>query len=95
MASRVVADPTKDNVVPIGAAPPPGSNGNGNWYLSVERRLATIESDLKHMATKADVEAAMNNMLKWGIGLIIAVAGLLSYVLFRILDWSDRFIPGG
>ena len=71
------------------------SNGQSSWYNSVERRLTAIESDVKHLATKADVQAAMNAMLKWGIGIIVAVAGILSVVIFRLLDWSDRFIPPG
>ena len=91
-----MADPD-DNVVPLGRPTTTGGNGNGNsgWYISVERRLTKLTSDVNHLATKADVEAAMGTMLKWGIGLIVAVAGLLAVVLFRLLEWADRFIPAG
>ena len=90
-----MANRENDNVFPLGRPTKGNGNGNGSWRMSVERRLTDLASEVRHLATKADLEAAMNKILMWGIGIIVAVAGLLAVVLFRLLEWADRFVPTG
>ena len=47
-------------------------------------RLSSIESVLPHLATKADVERLRADMIKWQIGIAIAVVGAV-FAIVRFL----------
>ena len=47
-------------------------------------RLSAIEAVLPHLATKADVERMQVNIIKWQIGIAIAVIGAV-FAIVRFL----------
>ena len=47
-------------------------------------RLSAIEAVLPHLATKADVERMQANMIKWHIGIAIAIIGAV-FAIVRFL----------
>ena len=47
-------------------------------------RLSSIEAVLPHLATKADVERLRADMIKWQIGIAIAVVGAV-FAIVRFL----------
>lgn len=63
-------DTREPNVVPL--TPARSQNGGGNGG-GIGERLARVEADMKHLATKADLQALKNDLLKWQIG-ILAIA---------------------
>lgn len=63
------------------STPPPGG-GDGGWELGVERRLTTIESEIRHCATEASVERvrteiskSANRTIMWVVGVLVGLAG--------------------
>ena len=59
---------------------------------AVEDRLARLETEMKHFATKADLQAIhtlmeqhFNRLLRWGLGIMITATGALSALIFGIL----------
>ena len=49
-------------------------------------RLETrFENEMKHVATKADLELHFNRLLRWGLGIMITATGALSALIFGIL----------
>ena len=52
-------------------------------------RLETrFETEMKHVATKADLERHFNRLLRWGLGIMITATGALSAIIFGILGAS-------
>ena len=44
-----------------------------------------VETELKHVATKTDLELHFNRLLRWGLGIMITATGALSAIIFGIL----------
>ena len=66
-------------------------NGNREWKRTVESRLTAIETELRHVATKADLEAKFSSLLKWMIGVLVTVlaAGMATaFALSRFLSFG-------
>ena len=64
-----------------------GGNGNGR---DIQVRVAVIESELKHLATKKDIEevktliaTSNSSILRWIVGVLIAAISTLSIALIR------------
>jgi len=54
-----------------------GSGGDVDARLrKVEAELVRISADLKHMATKEDIQKMQNNNLRWIIGILVAAIAL-------------------
>ncbi len=73
----------------------PGGNGTGgsdDRLREVEKKLAVIESEIRHLATKADIEEKFASQNKWLIGVLIKVVlGLGTMFLglgLAILRWG-------
>ena len=71
----------------------PGDSGSGleARLMAVEAGLIGLEAELKHVATKADLEAFktdleryFNRFLEWAIGIMIAATGALSAIIFGL-----------
>ena len=56
---------------------------------AVEAGLARLEArfgtEMKHVATKTDLELHFNRLLRWGLGIMITATGALSAIIFGIL----------
>ena len=52
---------------------------------AVDERLARLETEMKHVATKTDLERHFNRLLRWGLGIMITATGALSAIIFGIL----------
>ena len=49
-------------------------------------RLETrFETEMKHVATKVDLERHFNRLLRWGLGIMSTATGALSALIFGIL----------
>ena len=49
-------------------------------------RLETrFETEMKHVATKADLELHFNRLLRWGLGIMITATGALSALIFGLM----------
>lgn len=49
-------------------------------------RLETrFETEMKHVATKADIELHFNRLLRWGLGIMITATGALSALIFGLM----------
>lgn len=66
-----------------------GGNGNGGSRLG--ERVASLETEIKHLATKNDIEK-MKLWLLWGVIIGIGVASTVVANFVRIFDWVLRFI---
>ena len=67
-----------------------GSPGGSGYDIearlrAVEAGLVRLEAEMKHVATKADLERHFNQFLKWQIGVMIATIGALSAIIFGLL----------
>jgi hypothetical protein len=70
-----------------------GAEGAGSWIdnrlTAVEARLtrleARFETEMKHVATKVDLERHFNRLLRWGLGIMITATGALSAFIFGLL----------
>ena len=55
---------------------------------AVEERLARfetrVETEMKHVATKADLESHFNRLLRWGLGIMITATGAMSAIIFNL-----------
>ena len=57
-------------------ADPPGAPGHGNGGRGSGdpgERLARLETNMAHLATKADLLSLKSDMLRWQIGILITV----------------------
>ena len=78
------------NVVPI-TSPAPTNPGGGNGaggsderLRLVEQKLAVIENEIHHLATKADIERMVSSQLKWFIGILVLVVVSFVSLVFRL-----------
>ena len=85
--------PGDDNVQRFPSRRPPASSGSGNGGSGHGERLARIETELKHVATREDVEAIKTlierkeaTMLRWLLGLVgVAAITLVAAVIRTFL----------
>ncbi len=80
------------NVPAAAAGSQVAGSGTDNRLRAVEERLARLETEMKHFATKADLAAIntalerhFNRLLRWGLGIMITATGALSALIFGIL----------
>ena len=80
---------SRDKVQPLNPPPRPnvtsGGNGNGGRLRAVEERLARIETELRHLATREDIEAKFASQLRWLVGTLITLAIGLTVIVLRLL----------
>lgn len=50
-------------------------------------RLARLEGAYEHLATKADIERLQATIIKWFVGIGLAVATVASVLTSAILTW--------
>ena len=79
--------------VPKAAAAAEGTgSGIDDRLRAVEAGLVRLETrfetEMKHVATKADLERHFNRLLRWGLGIMITATGALSAIIFGILGAS-------
>lgn len=87
----------ESSVVPLSPQQPSqnGNNGSGkdDRLRNVELKLAAVENEIKHLATKTDIadlkthiETKMNNNLKWNITTLLSVVAIaISTIVITIL----------
>lgn len=64
---------------------PSGGDGIDGRLRAVEDRLARIETELRHLATKEDIEAKFASQLKWMLGTVITVVIGLAVIALRLV----------
>ena len=84
---------------------PASIGGRDGWIDSrlraVEDRLAKLEArfetEMRHVATKADLEAInvalerhFNRLLRWGLGIMITATGALSAIIFGLVGTNGN-----
>ncbi len=50
--------------------------------MAMEERLSRLEGAYEHLATKADLAQLEVRLVRWTIGIIVAVAGLTGTIAF-------------
>lgn len=83
---------TQDSKIVQLTPPAPGGNGTGgndDRLRLVEQKLAAIEIEIKHLATKADIEAKLSSNLKWMVGTLITVGAAVCSILLFVLRNSS------
>jgi hypothetical protein len=76
--------------VPRAAAAAEGAgSGIEDRLRAVEAGLVRLETrfetEMKHVATKVDLERHFNRLLRWGLGIMITATGALSAFIFGLL----------
>ena len=61
-----------------------GGGGTDDRLARVESRLAALEAHLQHLATKEDIQAMQNSMLKWCAGILITAIGTIAVIVIRL-----------
>ena len=51
----------------------------------VEAGVVRLETEMKHVATKTDLELHFNRLLRWGLGIMITATGALSAIIFGVM----------
>ncbi len=51
---------------------------------AVENGIVELKTELKHVATKADIQSMQNQMLKWGIGILITTIIAIVAIAFKV-----------
>ncbi|MCY3819782.1 MAG: hypothetical protein OXH52_10545 [Gammaproteobacteria bacterium] len=70
--------------LPPPESPPPNGNGPSSSRLAaVEVRLAALEAHFEHVATKADLEKAKSDLIKWMMGAIAVSTMALTAAVIR------------
>ena len=71
-----------------GARAEVAGSGIDNRLRAVDERLARLETrfetEMAHVATKADLEVHFNRLLRWGLGIMITATGALSAIIFGL-----------
>ena len=62
----------------------PPRNGNEQRLRAIEQKMVAIESDIKHLATREDLQKMQSHMLMWFIGLLIAAVAATSGLLMAV-----------
>ena len=69
-------------------------SGIDNRLRAVEERLGRLETrfetEMKRVATKADLEMHFNRLLRWGLGIMITATGALSAIIFGLTGTSGN-----
>ncbi len=47
--------------------------------------MVRLETEMKHVATKTDLELHFNRLLRWGLGIMVTATGALSALIIGIL----------
>ena len=47
--------------------------------------MGRLETEMKHVATKTDLELHFNRLLRWGLGIMITATGALSAIIFGLM----------
>ncbi|MCY4212434.1 MAG: hypothetical protein OXF68_02285 [Gammaproteobacteria bacterium] len=63
-----------------------GSNGGNGRSGDIRKRLAKLEANLGHAATKADLQKMENTLIKWMLGTIVVSALALIVAVIRTLN---------
>jgi len=81
-----MADPGLHAVGSPGPETPnqPPRNGSEQRLRAIEQKMVAIESDIKHLATREDLQKMKNHMLMWVIGLLIATVAATSGLLMAV-----------
>ena len=69
------------------------NGGNGSRYDDLERRLRAVEEDIReittrieNIATKQDIELAIERLKKWAIaGCAVGAAAVIGWLVFLII----------
>ena len=83
------------NVRPIGGRvglQEGGDNGNGGGK-NIPERLSALEADMKHLATKADLQSMENKILKWQIGILVVVVLSFAGIVISLISVITRLLP--
>lgn len=83
-----------NNLHQITSAPPQPSSGNGghggggiNKHIAcINERIARIEEQIKHLATREDIANAKTSLLIWLIGTAISSLAAISAVFWVLLN---------
>ena len=67
-----------NNAHPISPPLPNDGNGGGGWWLDVDRRVTRIETELRHVATKAWVLGGVVGGMALAAMIALAVARYLA-----------------
>ena len=62
---------------------PKRTKGKHSTGESVGARLAELETEIKHLATKADIKAMESSMLKWQLAILIGVILAFVGIIFK------------
>ena len=69
MAAKAPMNEEHDNIEPFhGSKRPSGHGPNGG---PSGERLARLEANMDHLATKADLQTLKSDLLKWQIGILV------------------------
>ncbi|MCY3725013.1 MAG: hypothetical protein OXF95_00025 [Rhodobacteraceae bacterium] len=67
------------------------NNGNGGNGKEIHGRLVAIETEMKHLATKTDmqkletaIKSSETSMLKWFVGIVVIVVVAFVAIIFEI-----------
>ena len=60
-------------------------SGLDSRLRGVEGGVVRLETEMKHVATKTDLELHFNRLLRWGLGIMITATGALSAIIFGIM----------
>ena len=60
-------------------------SGLDSRLRGVEAGVVRLETEMKHVATKTDLELHFNRLLRWGLGIMVTATGALSALIIGIL----------
>ncbi len=58
--------------------------------VGVARLETRFGTEMKRVATKADLELHFNRLLRWGLGIMITATGALSAIIFGLVRTSGN-----
>ena len=81
------------NVRPLRGSQDTGDNGNGGGGKGIPERLSALETEVKHLATKADLQNMENKLLKWQIGILAVVVLSFAGIVVSLISVITRLLP--
>lgn len=76
-----MVDPT-----PLRPKAPTGGNGS-NGSNDVRERLSALETEMRHLSTKADLESMKNSLIMWMMGtMAVSVLTLIVAVIRTMIE---------